>query len=297
MKSGKVSESNVSAKGLRAGISGRVIGDLYHFLLNCSWVYLLIIAFTAFVLANVAFGFAYLAEEESIKNAHPGSFTDAFFFSVQTMMTIGYGTMAPQTFYANILVALEAFTGLLGFALMTGLFFAKFSRPTTRVLFSRVAVISVRDRIPSLMFRLANQRGNRIVEAQLHAVLVRNETTAEGEFVRRFYDLELARNQNAIFFLSWTAIHPITEKSPLYGATEASLRAEEAEIVISMIGLDETFSQTVHARYSYQADDIVWNAHFADILHRLPNRRWMIDYTRFHDVVELHSRGSGCVQG
>lgn len=172
---------------------------------------------------------------------------------------------------------------------MTGLFFAKFSRPTTRVLFSRAAVISVRDRVPSFMFRLANERGNRIVEAQLHAVLVRNETTAEGEFVRRFHDLELARSQNAVFFLSWTAIHPITERSPLYGATQVSLKAEEAEIVISMVGLDETFSQTVHARYSYAADKIVWNARFKDILHPRPDGGWMIDYTHFHDTVHVAS--------
>ncbi len=292
MKHVRPSDGDGRDKPVQTGIIRRSIGDLYHFLSNCSWVYLLIIAMMAFVVANVVFAFAYLAGKDSIKNAHPGSFTDAFFFSVQTMMTIGYGTMAPQTLYANILVTFEAFTGLFGFALMTGLFFAKFSRPTARVLFSRVAVISVRDLVPSFMFRLANERGNRIVEAQLHAVLVRNETTAEGEFVRRFHDLELARSQNAIFFLSWTAIHPITEKSPLYGATAASLKAQEAEIVISMVGLDETFSQTVHARHAYPADKIVWNAHFADILRRLPDGRWMIDYTHFHDIVGFPESGS-----
>ena len=153
------------------------------------------------------------------------------------------------------------------------------------MLFSRHAVITTRDGVPCLMFRMANQRGNQIVEARVHVVLARNETTLEGESLRRLYDLEMMRAQNALFALTWTAIHPLTADSPLHRATPQSLAAEEAEIIVSLTGLDETFSQTVHARHSYVAEEIAWGARFVDILSRLPDGRRRVDYTRFHDVM------------
>jgi inward rectifier potassium channel len=201
------------------------------------------------------------------------------------MSTIGYGTMVPRTFYANVLVSIEALVGLLSLAMVTGLIFAKFSRPTSRVLFSRLAVVTRRDGMPCLMFRVANQRGNQIVEARIHVVLALTETTAEGEVIRRLHDLELSRATNALFALSWTALHPISERSPLYRVTTESLRAAEAEVIVSLTGLDESFSQTVHARHSYTVDEIVWGARFVDIISRLPNGRRRVDYTHFHDVV------------
>src|SRR5262249_23589165 len=161
----------------------------------------------------------YLLLGHAIANARPGSFSDAFFFSVQTMATIGYGQMAPATFAAHVLVSVEAFVGLVGFAMVTGITFSKFSRPTARILFSNVAVVTQRDGVPCLMFRMANERGTSIVEAQAHVVLTRSETTLEGEKVRRFYDLKLLRQQNILFALSWTALHPITQESPFSGET------------------------------------------------------------------------------
>src|SRR5205814_2817311 len=175
----------------------------------------------------------------------------------------------------------------MGLALVTGLMFAKFSRPTARVVFSRRAVIAPQDGVPSLMFRMANTRGNNIVEAQVHVVLARNETTVEGERMRRFYDLELARRQSALFTLSWTAIHPVTAASPLHTLGAAALEAAEAEIVVSLLGFDETFSQTVHARHRYQPGDIVWNARFADILFTGGDGRRRIDYSRFDEGLPL----------
>src|SRR5208337_4984173 len=157
-------------------------------------------------LANAAFALVYVLGGDSIENARPGSFTDAFFFSVQTMATIGFGKMVPRTGLANVLVTLESLVGLLGLAIATGLVFAKFSRPTARVLFSRVAVISPWDGVRSLMFRMANERDNRIIEAQVHVVLMRNEATAENVLVRRVHDLALLRHNNPSFALSWTAI-------------------------------------------------------------------------------------------
>jgi inward rectifier potassium channel len=260
--------------------------DVYHFLLISSWPRLLGALVVLYGTVNAFFALAYLMIG-GIEGARPGSFADAFFFSVQTLATIGYGRMVPQSTVANALVSFEALIGLLGVAMVTGLVFAKFSRPTARVLFSHVAVIGRRDGIPSLMFRMANARGNNIVEAQLHVVLARDETTAEGEKVRRFYDLEMARRQNALFALSWTAIHPITESSPLHRVSPESLVATGFQLIVSIVGFDESFSQTVHARHAYGPDDVRWNARFADILTWTPDGRRIVDYSRFHDVVPV----------
>ena len=270
---------------VRAGVRHRFIGDLYHFLLIASWLRLLGLFVLSYLGANAVFAGLYVLGGDSIAGARPGSFADAFFFSVQTMATIGYGHLVPRTLWAQVLVTAESFIGLMGLALATGMVFAKFSRPTARVLFSRHAVVTTRDGVPCLMFRIANQRGNQIVEARIHVVLARNETTLEGESLRRLYDLQMLRAQNALFALSWTAVHFLTEDSALRHATSASLAAEEAEVIVSLTGLDETFSQTVHARHSYVADDIIWGARLVDILSRTPDGRRRIDYTRFHEVV------------
>ena len=224
---------------------------------------------------------------DSIENARPGSLADAFFFSVQTMATIGFGKMAPRTELANVLVTIESLTGLLGLALATGLVFAKFSRPTARVLFSRVAVISPWEGVRSLMVRMANERDNRIIEAHVHLALLRTEVTAKNVTVRKVHDLALLRDRNPSFALSWTAIHPIDERSRLWGATPASLAANEDEIIVSLTGLDETYSQTIHARHAYRADEIICGARFADVLTRLPDGRMRIDYRQFHEIVPV----------
>jgi inward rectifier potassium channel len=271
----------------RAKVSGvsRLWHDLYHLLLTISWPGLLGLIGLLFVAANVLFALAYIVGGDCIENARPGSFLDAFFFSVQTMATIGYGAMYPRTIYANIMVMIEVLVGLLGFAMATGLMFAKFSRPTARVLFSNVAVVTLFNRVPTLMFRMANKRFNQILEAQVQMNLVRNETTAEGQFMRRFHDLRLVRSRTPIFSLTWTAMHTIDEMSPLYGATADSLAKAEAEIVITLTGIDETVSQTIYARHSFVSQKILWNMRFVDILSNTQDRRISIDYTRFHDVI------------
>ena len=259
-------------------------GDLYHYLLTASWKRLFALVALAYLGANAAFAGAYLALEDAIENARAENFWDAFFFSVQTMATIGYGKMAPRTLGANALVAGEALVGMMGLAVVTGLVFAKFSRPTARVIFSRVAVVSPYDKVPSLMFRMANERANQIVEAQLHAVLVRNEKTAEGDPVRRVHDLALRRSRSALFALTWTAIHPVTPQSPLFGENAESMAEKEADIIVSLTGYDESLAQTVHARHAYGPEQVVWGVRFRDILVRLPNGIRAIDYRRFHDV-------------
>jgi len=270
---------------VRTGAPSRALGDLYHALLNAHWSVLLLLFVIYYLVANTCFAFLYLAGGDDLANARPGSFEDAFFFSVQTLATIGYGAFAPKTRYANVLVAIEALVGVLGFAIAAGLFFAKFSRPTARVLFSKVAVVTRRDGVPSLMIRMANERANQVVEAQVQVSLIRSERTVEGEQVRRFYDLKLVRTRTPIFMLSWTVVHPIDESSPLYGTTPESMAEGNGEVVVSVAGVDETFSQTIRARYSYLPEEIVWNARYVDIMSVLPDGRRRVDYGRFHDVV------------
>lgn len=270
-------------------IRGAPIGafeDLYHFLVTSSWPGLIGLIAAGFTIANLLFATGYYLDH-GIENARTGSFADMFFFSVQTMATIGYGKMEPITLFSNILVSIEALTGLLALALITGLVFAKFSRPTARVRFTRYVVIGPRDGVHSLMIRAANLRANRIVEADMHLVLARQEVTAEGDAIRRLYDLQLTRSRSAMFALSWTAVHQIVEGSPLYGQTRESLANCAAEIIVSIIGLDETFSQTVHARHTFELDEIVWGARFADVLVLHPDGSRSVDYTRFDDVEML----------
>lgn len=269
---------------IRLGSFPRHWSDLYHFLLRLSWPNFFIVLALSYLIVNTLFAFAYLGGGNCLENAKPGSFKDAFFFSVQTMATIGYGLMYPKTLYAHILVTLEAFVGLLGVAMATGILFARFSIPTAKVLFSRVAIITEYNGIPTFMFRTANQRNNFILEAQIRVTLVRNELTKEGYLMRRFYDLPLVRNESPIFALSWVVMHTIDENSLFYNSTPASLAEAETEIIVTLTGLDESVSQTIHTRHSFVSEDIIYNMHFVDIIKRLPDGRRIIDYRRFHDV-------------
>lgn len=269
---------------MRLGDNSTQWRDLYHVMLTLPWLGFLGLIALLYVGANALFALAYLLVPGSITGARPGSFTDAFFFSVQTMATIGYGVMSPQTLYAHTLVAIEALVGLLGVAMATGLMFSRFSRPTARVLFSRVAVVSPYNDVPTLIFRAANQRHNQILEAQVQLALVRDEVSTEGVTMRRFYDLKLLRSRTPIFFLTWTIMHPIDQGSPLYGLSPEELWDSNLEIVVILTGLDESFSQTIHARHSFIAEDIRWDKRFVDILTILPNGDRAVDYGRFHDV-------------
>jgi inward rectifier potassium channel len=259
--------------------------DPYHLLLTIPWTGFLALVALSYVAINTLFAFVYLVGGNCIENAQPGSFLDAFFFSVQTLASIGYGAMYPKTIYSNVVVTIEAITGVVGIAVLTGLAFARFSRPTARVLFSRVAVIAPYEGFPTLMFRTANQRRNQILEAQLRVYLMRDEISKDGQFMRRFHDLKLLRHQTPSFSLSWTAMHPIDEFSPLYRATEESLFQARASIVISLSGIDETVSQAINARHTYTAKDIFWNSRFVDIFHDTADGNRYIDYRNFHDVI------------
>ncbi len=257
--------------------------DLYHYLMTSRWRVLFGLILVSYLGANGAFALVYVLTG-GIENARPGSFEDAYFFSVQTMATIGYGRMVPTSSIANAIVAIEALFGLVTLALATGLMFAKFSQPRARVLFSHYAVVSVRDGALSLMIRLANERSTGLVEAQLRLVLVRDERTVEGEAVRRFHSLALTRASNAVFALSWTAVHVIDASSPIFGATSESIVASHANLVASLVGIEEATAQTVHARYTWAAEEILFGRRYADILTFTPDGQRALDYTRFHDV-------------
>jgi inward rectifier potassium channel len=261
--------------------------DMYHRLLTMPWSVLFLLLGAWYLVFNLVFASLYLLQDGSITNAKPGSLADAFFFSVQTTATIGYGAMAPATLYANWLVTCEVMLGMTMLAVSTGLVFARFSRPTARVLFSKVAVVALHEGVPTLMFRVANQRRNQILEAQVSVALLRDEVTAEGVPLRRFHDLHVARPRTPMFALSWTVLHPLTDKSPLHGETSESLSRQQAEIVVAIVGVEEILSQTVHARHSYLADEILWDQRFVDILGRTDDGRRSIDYRRFHDTVAV----------
>ena len=272
---------------LAVGLRTPWFTDLYYRTLTISWPRFLLNGSAVYIAGNMLFAVLYLLQPDSITNAREGSFADAFFFSVQTMATIGYGQMAPATFYANLLVTLETMFALMVVAIATGLAFARFSRPTARILFSRVAVIGPHNGRPTLSIRLANQRRNQILQAEVTLTFVRDEPTAEGDTMRRFYDLKLARHRTPIFAMTFSVMHVIDANSPLYGATAASLDAQNAELVVTATGLDETLAQTVHARTSYLPDEILWDRRFVDVIGYTKEGRRAIDYRRFHDTTEL----------
>jgi inward rectifier potassium channel len=258
--------------------------DLYHRVLRWPWWAFFSALVAGFLSINLFFATLYWLSPGAV--SHVFDFEDAFYFSVQTLATIGYGTMAPQTRYAHVVVVVEALTGILSVAVVTGATFAKFARPTARVLFAKAAVVYPRDGVPHLMFRMANWRQNSVVEAQLRAIVLISETTAEGERLRRPLELQLVRDRTAVFQLSWTAMHRIDDKSPFFGdGAIERLRGQEAEMFLSLSGLDETVGQTIHARYRYAIEDIVWNARFADVFSVLPDGKRVIDYTHFHEIV------------
>ena len=261
--------------------------DLYHFALRISWWRFLLISVTLYIVANALFALLYLIPGEAIANARPGSFADAFFFSIQTMATVGYGQLWPATFYSNLIVTIETGIGLMFLAVGTGLVFARVSRPTARVLFSRVAVIAAHNGVPTLSFRAANLRHNQILQAEIGVVLLRDETTHEGEMIRRFYDLKLARHRSPVFAMTFTVMHAIDRDSPLHGATAATLQEQNAELIVTGTGIDETMAQPVHVRTSYLPDEILWDHRFVDLFGWTEDGRRVIDYRRFHDTIPV----------
>jgi inward rectifier potassium channel len=258
--------------------------DPYHLLLTIPWIGFIILVSAAYLVINSLFAIAYLLGGDCLEGARPGSFSDAFFFSVQTLASIGYGAIHPKTFYADCLVTLEAIASLLLIAVVTGLSFARFSRPIAKVIFSNSIIITTYNHQPTLMFRVANERSNYILEATAQAYLILDEVTAEGEFMRRIHELRLLRQRTPSLTLTWTIMHAIEPDSPLNGLTAMDLERLHAQITVLISGVDETVAYNITARHSYAAEDIMFDRRFEDIIYKLENGDRYFDYSRFHNV-------------
>jgi len=257
--------------------------DLYHAFLRLSWWGALATIAVAYLACNATFALVYLFMG-GVANARPGSFLDAFFFSVQTMGTIGYGTLEPSSVGANLVVVIESAVSIVFFALATGLVFARFSQTRARVAFSeRVAVTPV-DNVPTLMMRVGNQRRrNNIVDARFHLTLMRTTRTAEGVTIYRTVDLALVRERAPALARSWMVLHRIEPGSPLAGETPESLAAAEAELTLAVSGIDDTSLQPVHARHTWTAPSLVFGARLADVISESGNAM-VLDLRRFHEL-------------
>lgn len=261
-----------------------LIRDPYHLFFVMPWWLFFCMITLVYLATNLIFAFLYTLDQNAIANAESGSFAHAFAFSVQTLATIGYGAMFPQTDYAHILVSIESLVGFIEVGLLTGLIFSRFAKSTARILFSRYAVVCNYNNVPTLMFRIANRRHNLILEARLSAYLLIEEVSLEGQKLRRFYDLKLLRDKTPNFILSWLAMHPIDPSSPLWERSLQELSDCQATILVTVIGLDETVMQEIHARYSYSINEVLWNYRFVDIFNYLPNGKTQINYRKFHEV-------------
>jgi inward rectifier potassium channel len=260
--------------------------DAYHLLLTMPLAAFFAVMACAFLLINCLFGALYFFDRGGVAGARPGDFGDAFFFSVQTLGTLGYGVMSPRSTFSNLVVTVEVFIGIFNLAVATGLLFARISRPTARIMFSKKAVVTDFEGAPALMFRAANRRRNMVVEADVSVSLLHEVLTAEGTRMRRFEDLPTLRARSPLFSLTWTVIHPIDEASPLFGMTRERLLADRGEILVVIKGLDETFVATIHARASYTPHEIIWGGKLADIISYGADGLAAIDFSRFDEVVE-----------
>jgi inward rectifier potassium channel len=272
---------------ITSGLPQRPWQDLYHLFMTLSWPRLFGSFAVFFVLFNLIFASAYQLQPGDIANLNPAGYWGRFFFSVETLATVGYGDMHPQSTYAHLIASLEIFTGLMSLALITGMMFARFSRPNARILFARHAVIREFDGQQTLMLRAANERQNVIMEAAAQLRFIRDEQTVEGYRMRRIYDLPLRRSEQPVFLYGWNLMHVIDEASPLAGATTESLTASHAFLLLTIGGIDETTGQMMMARQEYQIANLRWNHTFADIFTTGEDGIDRFDYTKFHDVEPL----------
>jgi len=275
----KIGDREIMAHGLDRWSRG----DLYHSAMTASWPVFFSAFAVAYLAINVVYALLYSFGDAPIANARPG-FEDLFYFSIETLATVGYGDMHPQTRYGHVLATVEIFTGLSITAVMTGLVFARFSRPRARVMFARNPVIGAHNGLPALMVRMANARHNTITDATAKLWMSRLETTSEGARIRRFIELPLERGANPLFALSWTIFHIIDDNSPLFAADADSLEKVAASFIVTFGGLDESSAQQLNARAMYESDDILWNHQYVDILDRMEDGMPHIDYRKFHDT-------------
>jgi inward rectifier potassium channel len=267
--------------------------NFYQLLINISWPKFLILVVAAYFLCNAAFAGVYLAlGVENLQGVDAASqleaFLGAFYFSVHTFTTVGYGTIAPKGVGTNLVAAFEAMTGLMSFALATGLLYGRFSRPSARIMFSNRLLITPYQDKTSLQFRITNQRTNMLMDMDAKMLLMLVER-AGGQLQRKYFDLKLERPSIYFFPLTWTIVHPIDSTSPLFGKTNEDLASLQAEIMILVKGFDDTFSQVVHARNSYRYDEIVWGGRFLPIFHIDEHGDIVLQIDRLNDIEQLQT--------
>lgn len=266
--------------------------DIYHQLMGLTWPMLFLLFAGLFLVFNLGFAAIYRCDPSGLAIAHGGAdmplFLRDFFFSVHTVATIGYGNIYPLSLWANVVVVIEVTLGIMIFALATGIAFARFSRPTARMLFSAVMVVHDVDGVPTVMLRAANQRHNVIYSAEARLSLLIDDIVG-GLAMRRFVDLRLERSSNPVFALTWTIMHRIDESSPLYPWLGDRCGGTGQEIMVLLSGIDEVSGQMIHGRWAYGAGDIRWGMRFDDIVTSQPDGWRTIDYLRFHEVVPHES--------
>ncbi|MBB6245108.1 ion channel [Rhodanobacter sp. A1T4] len=269
------------------GLSRRFWDDIYHRALTIRWPTFFALAGAIFLLLNALFAIVYQLGDGSIANQYPRGFGGAFFFSVETLSTVGYGDMHPQTVYAHIVATVEIFTGMVCIAVVTGLIFSRFSRPRAKILFANYPVVRMIDGQLTLMIRAANTRQNVIAEASAQLHLLRLETSPEGFSLRKIYDLKLVRDRHPIFMLSWSLMHVIDASSPLFGESEESMGRNQSTLLLTIEGIDETTAQSMLARQRWSHSDLRWNHRYIDLVSEDADGVNTIDYAVFHEVRPL----------
>jgi inward rectifier potassium channel len=272
---------NVRREGLRVRDA-----NPYLMLIDTTWPRFLFFVLLAFLLVNVIFAGVYLMIGiTSLKGLESdmGPFANAFFFSVHTLTTVGYGNVYPEGTWANVVSSVEAATGLMVFAIATGLLYGRFSRPSARIVYSKNALIAPYQEGTSLQFRVTNARRNVLMNMEAHVLLMTVENR-DGELRRSFVDLPLERRSVYFFALTWTIVHPIDSDSPLFGKTREDLAKQSAELLILIQGFDDTFSQVVHSRYSYRHDEVVWGAKFVPAFKVDPKGDMVVEVNRIDEM-------------
>jgi inward rectifier potassium channel len=267
------------------GLPRAHLQDVYHYAMVLTWPQFMAVFAAVFLVLNTVFAGLYLLSDQAIANQSPAGFLGAFFFSVETLATVGYGDMHPATLYAHVVATVEIFVGMTGIALMTGVMFARFSRPRARITFAKNPVVSTMDGRKTLMIRVANARQNMIVDASAKLRLLRNETTPEGYTFRRIFDLKLRRDEQPMFMLGWSLMHDIDDQSPLKDVPLGSAKASNTTLILSISGTDETTSQTMLSRFSYDCAKILWGHRYVDVLYTDADGQSHMDYTLIHDTV------------
>lgn len=272
---------NVKRRGLRWRDA-----NPYLLLIDTTWPRFFLLVAAGFLAINMIFAGLYLAlGVNHLKGLESdmSDFANAFFFSVHTLTTVGYGNVYPDGPWANVISSAEAATGLMVFAVATGLLYGRFSRPSARIVYSKKAIIAPYQDGTSLQFRVANARSNTLMNMEVKLLLMTVEWS-EGELKRNFVDLPLERPQVYFFALTWTIVHPIDETSPFYGKTAKDLANLSAEVLVLLQGFDDTFSQVVHSRYSYRHDDMVWGAKFVPAFKVDGKGGLIVEVDRIHEL-------------